>query len=160
MIGANCSVNNTPSIVLPMLAQMDARHLSQDYDTMQGYAQGLWFFPMTAPRLFANVPQYFGPNAKFDNKAVTCIELIDGINCPHYGGVDMPQSFVNGWLNLVDNCGNLLLEVPMSSLNRVLNGDKPFYLRKMPVDWTKSFLRFTDVTGLASSGFLFNIWTV
>lgn len=143
-----------------MVKKLQAQHLICDFDSIQGHAFNTVFFPLTAPRLVANVPIYFTPDARLKNALFTCIELVDGSQLASYGGVDMPSSFKAGWIVLKDNCKNTIAEMPLSSLNRVLNGDKNRFFRKLPVDWSQSYIKLTSTAGLSSAGFLFRIWTV
>jgi hypothetical protein len=106
------------------------------------------------------VPMYFDRDNRLTGRPVTCIELLDGSFMASFGGVDNPSSFNNAWVVLRDDCGDLLTEFPVSRANRVLNGGKNFFLKKLPVDWGKSYMIFQNVAGLSSSGFFFNIWTV
>jgi hypothetical protein len=143
-----------------MIKKLVAEHLICDFDTIQGHQFTTLFFPLTAARVVANVPIYLAPDARVKNQLFTCIELVDGSQLATYNGVDMPSSFTAGWLTLRDNCKNILAEMPLSSLNRVLNGDKNRFFRKLPVDWSQSFIKLTSTAGLSSAGFLFRIWTV
>jgi len=155
----NCTARSTASTGSALIAKQEAQHHIQDYDALQGYTCNLVFFPMRANRLFPNVPLFFDLDNRFLNQKITAIELFDGTQLASYAGVDLPSSFVSGWIVLKDECNNTLAELPLSKLNRVTNGGKNAFFRKLPVDWGKSFLRLTDVTGLSNAGFLFNVWT-
>jgi hypothetical protein len=157
---SGCRAQDQVSAGSQMMALQEAMHHVQDFDAMRGTEVTQVFFPMASGILFANVPLYFQRDNRLTGRKVTSMELVDGTQLATFGGVDMPSSFKNGWVVLRDNCDNLLAEFPMSKLNNVLNGGKNQFMRKLPVDWGKSFLFITDTTGLSSSGFLFNIWTV
>jgi len=154
-----CKPSNTSSGA-DYAEKMVARGLTNNYDTMQGDECTTLFYPITANRLYANVPIYFDKDKRLINKLLTCMELVDGSTLATYGGVDMPSSFKKAWVVLKDKCDNLLIEFPISKINRVLNGGKNVFFKTMPVDWSKSYIQLTDTSGLGSAGFLFRVWTV
>lgn len=155
----NCTARSNASAGSQMVAKLEAMGCIVDYDHIQGNNCTTVFYPLTAARQYPRVPLYFDVDSRIEGKKLTCMELVDGSQIASYSGVDMPSNFTAGWITLRDNCNNILVEFPISKINRALNGGKNVFFGNLPVDWGKSSIHLTSVSGLSSAGFLFRIWT-
>ena len=63
------------------------------------------------------------------------------------------------WLYLCDNCDNIIITMPVSSINRRMNGNKMRFFRNVKIDISKSYLMAVGGALTSANGLMFIAWT-
>jgi hypothetical protein len=111
-----------------------------------------------------------GKRINFDYDSVLSLQPLKGIELLGTAqmarpllspGVDIPQSeLVKGYLVLVDHCDNEIIQIPLSTLCKALNGNKVTFINIPQANWAASYVRFPDgSTSISSANALvFNVY--
>jgi hypothetical protein len=105
-----------------------------------------------------NRPLYMRPDQQLSNSIIHAIDLIPNSVIASRDGVDMPSTYNQGYLCIVNDCAEVIITIPLQDLNSNACGKKlqGFYVKK-PV-WNECYLLLTGGALTQANGILMDVY--